>query len=68
LKALPEPSPPGSSEVVIRVTKPVSHPGNLAMIRGKFNLPLPAGGLVQGADGVGVVSDYVDYPVLGPGR
>lgn len=56
LKTLPDPPPPGPGEVVIRVTKRVIHPGNLAMIRGRFNIPLPADGfLVPGADGVGVV-------------
>jgi NADPH2:quinone reductase len=56
LKTLPDPPPPGPGEVVIRVTKRVIHPGNLAMIRGHFNIPLPpAGFLVPGADGVGVV-------------
>src|SRR5271155_5252829 len=55
LKTLPDPKPPGPGEVVVRVTKRQLHPGNLAMIRGRFNIPLPPGGLVPGADGVGVV-------------
>ena len=55
LKTLPDPLPPGPGEVVVRVTKRVIHPGNLSMIHGHFNLPLPAGGLVPGGDGVGVV-------------
>jgi NADPH:quinone reductase len=56
LKTLPDPPPPGPGEVVVRVTKRVVHPGNLSMIRGHFNLRLPADGfLVLGADGVGVV-------------
>jgi len=55
LKALPEPQPPGPGEVVVRVTKRQVHPGNLVMIRGRFNIPLPAGGLVPGGDGVGIV-------------
>jgi NADPH2:quinone reductase len=55
LKTLPDPLPPGPGEVVVRVTKRSIHPGNLAMIRGRFNLKLPADGLVPGADGVGVV-------------
>ena len=55
LEALPDPPPPGPGEVVVRVTKRSIHPGNLAMIRGHFNLKLPADGLVPGADGVGVV-------------
>jgi len=55
LKTLPDPQPPDSGEVVVRVTKRQLHPGNLAMIRGKFNIPLPLGGLVPGGDGVGVV-------------
>jgi NADPH:quinone reductase-like Zn-dependent oxidoreductase len=56
LKTLPDPPPPGPGEVVVRVTKRSIHPGNLAMIRGRFNIPLPADGfLVPGADGVGVV-------------
>jgi NADPH2:quinone reductase len=55
LKTLPDPPPPGPGEVVVRVTKRVVHPGNLSMIRGHFNLQLPADGLVPGADGVGVV-------------
>ncbi len=38
------------------MTKRSIHPGNLAMVRGRFNLPLPADGfLVPGTDGVGVV-------------
>jgi NADPH:quinone reductase len=56
LKTLPDPPPPGPGEVMVRVTKRVLHPGNLAMIRGRFNIPLPADGfLIPGADGVGVV-------------
>jgi NADPH2:quinone reductase len=56
LKTLRDPPPPGPGEVMVRVTKRVLHPGNLAMIRGRFNIPLPAEGfLVPGADGVGVV-------------
>ena len=55
LKTLPDPPPPGPGEVVVRVTKRSIHPGNLAMIRGRFNVKLPADGLVPGADGVGVV-------------
>jgi NADPH2:quinone reductase len=38
------------------VTKRNIHPGNLAMVRGRFNIPLPAAGfLVPGSDGVGVI-------------
>jgi len=37
------------------VTKRQLHPGNLAKIRGRFNIPLPAGGLIPGGDGVGIV-------------
>jgi NADPH2:quinone reductase len=55
LKTVPDPQPPGPGEVVVRVTKRQLHLGNLAMIRGRFNIPLPAGGLVPGGDGVGVV-------------
>ncbi|HEY2534572.1 MAG TPA: zinc-binding dehydrogenase [Xanthobacteraceae bacterium] len=55
LKTLPDPQPPGPGEVVVRVTKRQLHPGTLAMIRGRFNVPLPAGGLVPGGDGVGIV-------------
>jgi NADPH:quinone reductase len=55
LKSLPDPQSPGPGEVVVRVTKRQLHRGNLAMIRGHFNIPLPAGGLVPGGDGVGVV-------------
>lgn len=55
LKTLPDPQPPGPGEVLVRVTKRQLHPGNLLMIRGGFNIPLPAGGLVPGGDGVGVV-------------
>jgi|HubBroStandDraft_5_1064220.scaffolds.fasta_scaffold104609_1 NADPH2:quinone reductase len=56
LKTLSDPPPPGPGEVVIRVTKRSLHPGNLAMIRGRFNIPLPAVGfLVPGTDGVGVI-------------
>ena len=55
LKTLPDPPPPGPGEVVVRVTKRQLHPGNLAMVRGRFNIPLPAGGLIPGGDGVGVV-------------
>jgi len=43
LKTLPDPPPPGPCEVVVRATKRSFHPGNLAMIRGRFNIPLPAG-------------------------
>ena len=39
LKTLPDPQSPGPGEVVVRVTKRQLHPGNLAMIRGKFNIP-----------------------------
>jgi NADPH:quinone reductase len=56
LKTLPDPPRPGPGEVVVRVTKRSIHPGNLVMVRGRFNLPLPANGfLVPGADGVGFV-------------
>jgi NADPH:quinone reductase len=55
LKNLPDPPPPGPGEVVVRVTKRQLHLGNLSMIRGRFNIPLPAGGLVPGGDGVGIV-------------
>jgi NADPH:quinone reductase len=55
LQTLPDPAPPVPGEVVVRVTKRQLHPGNLAMVRGHFNIPLPAGGLVPGGDGVGVV-------------
>lgn len=56
LKTLPDPRPPGPGEVVVHVTKRVVHPGNLAMIRGRFGIALPSGGfLVPGSDGVGVV-------------
>ena len=55
LKTLPDPTPPGPEEVVVRVTKRQLHLGNLAMIRGRFNIPLPADGLVPGSDGVGIV-------------
>jgi NADPH2:quinone reductase len=55
LKTLPDPRPPSPGEVAVRVTKRQLHPGNLAMIRGRFNIPLPADGLVPGGDGVGVV-------------
>ena len=55
LKTLPDPQPPGPGEVVVRVTKRQLHPGNLAMIRGRFNIALPAGGLIPGGDGVGIV-------------
>jgi NADPH:quinone reductase len=55
LKTLPDPQPPGPGEVLVRVTKRQLHPGNLLMIRGGFNVPPPAGALVPGFDGVGVV-------------
>jgi NADPH:quinone reductase len=55
LKTLSDPPPPGPGEVLVRVTKRQLHPGNLAMIRGKFHIPLPAGGLVPGGDGVGII-------------
>jgi NADPH2:quinone reductase len=55
LKTLPDPQPPGPGEVLVRVIKRQLHPGNLAMIRGKFNIPLPEGGLLVGGDGVGIV-------------
>jgi NADPH:quinone reductase len=55
LKTLSDPSLPGPGEVVVRVTKRQVHPGNVAMIRGKFNVPLPTGGLIPGSDGVGVI-------------
>jgi NADPH:quinone reductase len=55
LKTLPDPQPPGPGEVLVRVTKRQLHPGNLVMIRGGFHIPLPAGGLVPGGDGVGIV-------------
>ena len=60
LETLPDPPPPGPGEVVVRVSKRSVHPGNLAMIRGRFNLKLPADGLVPGADGVGVVEAVGD--------
>jgi NADPH2:quinone reductase len=55
LKTVPDPQSPAAGEVIVRVTKRRLHPGNLAMIRGRFNLKLPADGLVPGGDGVGVV-------------
>lgn len=55
LKTLPDLQSPGPGEVVIRVTKRQLHLGNLAMIRGRFNIPLPPSGLVPGGDGVGIV-------------
>ncbi|MCP3705629.1 zinc-binding dehydrogenase [Paraburkholderia sp. CNPSo 3274] len=56
LRTLPDPTPPGPGEVVVRVTRRSIHPGNLAMVRGRFNIPLPADGfVVPGGDGVGVV-------------
>ena len=55
LQSLPAPQSPGPGEVVVRVTKRQLHPGNLAMIRGRFNIPLPAAGLIPGGDGVGVI-------------
>ena len=55
LKTLPDPPPPGPGEVVVRVSKRSTHPGNLAMIRRRFNLKLPVGGLLPGDDGIGVV-------------
>jgi NADPH:quinone reductase len=55
LKTVPDLSPPDLGEVALRVTKRQLHPGNLAMVRGRFNIPLPVGGLVPGGDGVGVV-------------
>ena len=55
LKTLPDPPSPGPGEVVVRVTKRQLHPGNLAMIRGRFNIPLPPSGLVPGGDGAGIV-------------
>jgi len=55
-KTLPDPTAPGPGEVVIRVTTRQLHPGNLAMVRGKFKIPLPPTGfMIPGADGVGVV-------------
>ena len=55
LKTVPDPAPPAPGEVAVRVTKRQLHPGNLAMVRGRFNIPLPAGGLVPGGDGAGVI-------------
>jgi NADPH2:quinone reductase len=56
LTTLPDPMSPAPGEVVVRVTKRQLHPGNLMMVRGKFNIPLPADGfLIPGADGVGIV-------------
>ncbi|MEX3899890.1 hypothetical protein [Paraburkholderia sp. BR10954] len=46
LKTLADPTPPGPGEVVVRVAKRQLHPGNLAMVRGKFNIPLPADGFL----------------------
>ncbi|RFU45230.1 alcohol dehydrogenase catalytic domain-containing protein [Paraburkholderia sp. DHOC27] len=71
LKTLPDPTPPGPGEVVIRVTKRQLHPGNLMMVRGKFNIPLPAHGfLIPGADGAGIVEavgEGADSAHLQPG-
>jgi NADPH2:quinone reductase len=71
LKTLPDPTPPGPGEVVVRVTRRQLHPGNLMMVRGKFNIPLPADGfLIPGADGVGVVEtvgEGVDSASVKPG-
>jgi hypothetical protein len=40
----------------VSVTVPASkYPDNLAVIRGRFNIPLPADGLVPGGDGAGIV-------------
>ena len=56
LKTLPDPLAPEPGTVVVRVTKRTIHPGNVAMVRGKFHVPLPVEGfLVPGGDGVGVV-------------
>jgi NADPH:quinone reductase len=56
LKTLPDPTPPGPGEVVVRVTKRQLHPGNLMMVRGKFNVPMHTDGfLIPGTDGIGVV-------------
>ncbi|MGF6768310.1 NADPH2:quinone reductase [Paraburkholderia sp. GAS199] len=71
LTTLPDPTPPGPGEVVVRVTKRQLHPGNLMMVRGKFNFPMPADGfLIPGADGVGIVEavgEDVDASSLKPG-
>jgi NADPH2:quinone reductase len=71
LKTLPDPTPPGPGEVVVRVTKRQLHPGNLAMVRGKFNIPVPADGfLIPGGDGVGIVEavgEGVDSASVKPG-
>jgi NADPH:quinone reductase len=55
LQSLPDPQPPGPGEVLVRVIKRQLHLGNLAMVRGRFHIPLPAGGLIPGGDGVGIV-------------
>ncbi|MEX3815271.1 alcohol dehydrogenase catalytic domain-containing protein [Paraburkholderia sp. BR13439] len=71
LKTLPDPTPPGPGEVVVRVTKRQLHPGNLAMVRGKFNIPVPADGfLIPGGDGIGIVEavgEGVDSAGVKPG-
>lgn len=71
MKTLPDPTPPEFGEVVIRVTKRQVHPGNLMMVRGVFNIPLPSDGfLIPGADGVGIVEavgEGVDSARVKPG-
>ncbi|TCK84268.1 alcohol dehydrogenase catalytic domain-containing protein [Paraburkholderia sp. BL9I2N2] len=71
MKTLPDPTPPGLGEVLIRVTKRQLHPGNLMMVRGMFQIPLPANGfLIPGADGVGIVEavgEGVDAARVKPG-
>lgn len=71
LTTLPDPTPPGPGEVLIRVTKRQIHPGNLMMVRGKFHIPLPADGfLIPGADGVDIVEtvgEGVDSASVKPG-
>lgn len=46
---------PAAGEVSIRITRRQVHPGNLALIRGEYPVPMPPGGMPLGVDGVGTV-------------
>ncbi|MEW2512795.1 zinc-binding dehydrogenase [Streptomyces sp. NPDC046870] len=47
---------PAAGEVSIRITKRLLHPGNVALIRGTYPVPMPPGGMSLGVDGVGTVT------------
>lgn len=58
LSTVPEPSPPGKGQVLVKVTKLPIHSGDVLVVNGLHNprtYDVPEGGLTPGAEGVGIV-------------